>query len=185
MYAKANHHAHGVKLAVYLMTAHRGERAELIDLRGFGPGTDMRDGFRSEHIRARDGTHAEKPFFHVYFRSVEGEGKTISTAQWLAIAERCDAALGLSGLARGVSLHINRQTGDRHMHLGYSLVRESTDGRAHVQKLGLYKNKLKELSRAIERDYGLKIIANERSGARGAGRDEDQGRRQFKHLLGP
>ena len=74
MIGKGNHHAHGVKLATYLMTGDRVERAELIDMRGFGPVSDLRDGFRIEHIRARDGTKAEKPFFHVQFRGAHGEG---------------------------------------------------------------------------------------------------------------
>ena len=62
-----------------------------------------------------------------------------------------------------------------HLHIGYSLVRETDDGQLYVQKLGLYKNKLKDLAREIERDYGLKIISNERQAgdlARAAGRDE-------------
>ena len=31
-----------------------------------------------------------------------------------------------------------------------------------MQKLGLYKNKLKHLARELEKDYGLKIVSNER-----------------------
>jgi hypothetical protein len=177
MIAKGNFHAVGVRLAAYLVKAHPGERGELIDMRGFGPASDLRDGFRIEHIRARDGTRAEKPFFHVHFRGAAGEGAKLSRADWLAIAERCDRALGrhMDGQPRAVSLHTDRQTGDMHMHLGYSLVRETEDGRLYVQKLGLYKLRLKEVSREIERDYGLKIVSNERQAgdlAKTAGRDE-------------
>ncbi len=175
MIAKGNLHAHGVKLASYLMTGHPGERAELLGMRGFGPVSDLRDGFRIQQIVARDGTKAELPFFHAQLRSVDGEGvKKLSRADWLAIADRCDRALGpaMSEQPRAVSLHIDRQTGDMHMHLGYSLVRETDDGRFFVQKLGLYKVKLQDLAREIEKDYGLTIISNERNGAKAADRRE-------------
>jgi Relaxase/Mobilisation nuclease domain len=162
MIGKGNHHRHGVKLAAYLMTGHPGERAELIEMRDFGPVSDLRDGFRAEHIRARDGTRADAPFFHVQLRGAHGEGLKLTDAQMLEIADRCDTALGLAGQPRAASLHINRQTGDRHLHLGYSLVAESEDGRLYVRKLGLYKNKLKALSRELEKDYGLQIVSNER-----------------------
>ena len=47
-------------------------------MRGFGPMSDLRDGFRIEEIRARDGTKADKPFFHVHFAERDGEGKKLS-----------------------------------------------------------------------------------------------------------
>jgi hypothetical protein len=175
MIAKGNFHSHGVKLAAYLVKAHPGERGELIEMRGFGPVGDLRDGFRIEQIRARDGTRADKPFFHVHLRGPHGEGATLSDAQWLEIADRCDKALGMAEQPRAASLHINRRTGDKHLHIGYSLVRENADGELYVQKLGLYKNKLKRLAREIEKDYGLKIVSSERRAddrARAAGRDE-------------
>jgi hypothetical protein len=165
MYAKANTHNDGVKLAVYLMKGHEaGERAELIDMRGFGF-SDLRDGFRDEHIKARDGTRGDAPFFHVYFRSADGEGAKLSRADWLDIADRCDRVLArqMCNQPRAASLHIDRQTGDRHLHLAYSLVVAGDDGKMHIQKLGLYKTKLKELARELERDYGLKIVSNERA----------------------
>jgi hypothetical protein len=175
MIAKGKPRGEGVKLAAYLMTAHPGERAELIDMRGFGPVSDLRDGFRIEEIRARDGTKADQPFFHAHFRGVDGEGKNLTRAQWLEIADRCDRALGIVGQPRAASLHIDRKTGDMHMHLGYSLVAESENGRLYVKKLGLYKKKLKHLARDIEKDFGLKIVSNERQPgdrARAADRNE-------------
>jgi hypothetical protein len=183
MIAKGNFHSGGVKLAAYLVKAHPGERGELIDMRGFGPISDLRDGFRIEQIRARDGTRATQPFFHVHFRGAHGEGIKLSDTQWREIADRCDKALGMEEQPRAASLHINRQTGDKHLHIGYSLVRENADGDLYVQKLGLYKNKLKRLAREIEREYGLKIVSNERQTsdrARAAGRDEFEESRRLK-----
>src|SRR5580704_12363448 len=86
MIAKGNLHSGGVALAAYLVKAHPGEHGELIDMRGFGPVSDLRDGFRIEQIRARDGTRAEKPFFHVHFRGAHGEGLKISRENWKEIA---------------------------------------------------------------------------------------------------
>jgi hypothetical protein len=177
MIAKGNLHSGGVTLAAYLVKAHPGERGELIDMRGFGPVSDLRDGFRIEQIRARDGTKAEKPFFHVHFRGAHGEGSTLSRDDWREIADRCDKALGpaMVDQPRAASLHVDQKTGDMHLHLAYSLVRESENGQLYVEKLGLYKNKLKGLARELEKDYGLKIIGNDRQAgdlARAAGRDE-------------
>jgi hypothetical protein len=174
MIGKGNHHADGVKLAAYLMSGHRGERAELIEVRGFGPVSDLRDGFHIEQIRASCGTRADKPFFHVQFRGAHGEGLKLTTAQQLEIADRCDRALNLVGQPRAASLHINEQTGDRHLHLGYSLVAEGANGRLFVKKMGLYKNKLKRLSREIERDYGLKIVSSERQAGQALAADRKE-----------
>jgi hypothetical protein len=143
MYGKGKCRGAGVKLAEYLMTAEPGERAELIQMQGFGPISDLRDAFRVEEIRARDGTKADYPFFHSHFRSVDGEGKKLTVAQWLDIADRHDRALGLVGQPGAASLHIDRKTGDMHLHLARSLVAENEDGWLYVKKLGLYKNKLK------------------------------------------
>jgi hypothetical protein len=175
MIAKGNHHAHGVKLAAYLVKGHPGERAELFDMRGFGSIGDLRDAFRIEAMRARDGTKAEKPFFHVHLRGAAGEGAQLTQRQWAEIADRCDRALGLRFQPRAGSFHTDRQTGDRHLHLAYSLVAVSEDGQGFVKKLGLYKKKLKTLSREIEKDFGLKIVSNERQAghaAKGADRRE-------------
>jgi hypothetical protein len=111
MIAKGNFHSGGVTLAAYLVKAHPGERGELIDMRGFGPISDLRDGFRIEQIRAHDGTRAEKPFFHVHFRGAHGEGLKLSRAQWLEIADRCDQALdrSMGQQPRVASLHIDRK----------------------------------------------------------------------------
>src|SRR6516164_7756861 len=162
MIAKGNPHAHGVKLAAYLVKGDPGERAELIDMRGFGVVGDLREAFRIEAMRAQDGTKAEKPFFHVHLRGAAGEGERLTQAQWAEIADRCDRALGLRYQPRAASFHTDRQTGDRHLHLAYSLVATTEDGEGFVKKLGLYKNKLKKLSREIERDYGLKVVSNDR-----------------------
>jgi hypothetical protein len=164
MIAKGNFHSHGVRLAAYLVKAELGERGELIDMRGFGPVSDLRDGFRVEQIRAQDGTRADQPFFHVHFRGAHGEGAKLSRAEWIEIANRCDTALGwfMPQQPRAARLHIDRRTGDMHLHLGYSLVAENEDGKLHVLKLGLYKNKLKHLARELEKDYGLKIVSNKR-----------------------
>src|SRR4051794_33535596 len=141
MIGKGKPRGEGVKLAQYLMKAERGERAELIQLQGNGSCKDLFEAFRREEIRA-EGTKAEKPFFHVHFRGAEGEGKKLTKAQWLEIAERCDKVFGLGGQLGAVSLHIDLKTGDQHMHIARSLVMENEDGKLYVKKLGLYKKKL-------------------------------------------
>src|SRR5271166_591515 len=130
MIAKGKIRGEGVKLAAYLLTGEAGERAEFLDMRGFPFARDLKDGFRQEEELA-EGTRATKPFFHAHFRSPEGEGKKLTRAQWLEIADGCDTALGraMTQQPRGASLHIDAKTGDVHLHLAYSLVAQHDDGR--------------------------------------------------------
>ncbi len=51
MIAKGNLHQHGGKLAAYLTTGKDGERAELVELRGFASG-DIRTAFLDVEIQA-------------------------------------------------------------------------------------------------------------------------------------
>ena len=49
MVVKGNLHADGRKLAAYLITGKKGERAELVELRGFAS-SDIREAFIDIHI---------------------------------------------------------------------------------------------------------------------------------------
>jgi hypothetical protein len=183
MIAKGNFHSGGVKLAAYLVMGGPGERAELVDMRGIAA-SDLRQGFRDLEILAREGTKADAPFFHVQLRGVHGEGLKLSLAQWAEIANRCDKALGPAWgqQPRAVSMHIDEATGDRHMHLAYSRLRMSEDGQLHTINPGMFKNKLKGFAREIEKDFGLKIVSNERqpgNRARGADRREHEESRRL------
>jgi Relaxase/Mobilisation nuclease domain len=162
MIGKGNPHNSGGKLAAYLVGDDRHHTAELTDMRGFGFVTDLKQAFEDEQLKVR-GTRGQAGFFHVQWRAADGEGLSkLGRKDWADIANRCDAALGLAMQPRATSLHTDRITGDRHLHIGYSLVRETEDGKFYIQKLGLYKNKLKRLSRQLEKDYGLQIVSNER-----------------------
>ena len=69
MIAKGNLHAHGQKLAAYLITGKMHERAELVELRGFA--SNIRE-FVDVMIQA-EATRCEKPFFPLHVRLPEGE----------------------------------------------------------------------------------------------------------------
>jgi MobA/VirD2-like, nuclease domain len=172
--AKGNTHADGVKLADYLMMSGPGERAELLDMRGFATG-DLRQAFADIEMVKEHATKADAALFHVQIRSAPGEGKKLTREQWLEIADGCDLALGreMTQQGRAAVLHIDEQTGDMHMHLAYDLIRQTDDGRAYVQKLGLFERKLQLYAREVELKYGLQILSNERNpGARRADRNE-------------
>ena len=120
-------------------------------------------------------TKADSALFHVQIRGAHGEGKKLTRAQWLEIADGCDTALGrvMTQQGRAASLHIDLETGDMHLHLAYDLIRQNEDGRAYVQRLGKFENKLQLYAREIELKYGLQILSNERKpGARRAERNE-------------
>jgi hypothetical protein len=174
MIAKGNTHANGAKLADYLMRGGPGERAELIAMRGFAS-SDLRQEFADIDMLRDAATKADAALFHVQIRGADGEGKKLTRAQWLEIADGCDLALGreMTQQGRSAALHIDEQTGDKHLHLAYSLLRHSDDGRMFVQKLGFFENKLQHYAREIEQKYGLQILSNEpRPGARRADRNE-------------
>ena len=173
MIAKGNTHCDGVKLADYLLRGDPGERAELLDMRGFATG-DLHQAFADIELM-KEATRADAALFHVQIRGADGEGKKLTREQWLEIADGCDLALGreMTQQGRAASLHIDEQTGDMHMHLAYDLIRQADDGRLFVQKLGLYETKLQLYAREIEQKYGLQILSNERNpGARRADRNE-------------
>lgn len=173
MIAKGNTHGDGGKLADYLTKGGPGERAELFDMRGFRTG-DINAAFRDIEFHKLD-TKAEAALFHVQIRGADGEGKKLTRAQWLEIADGCDLALGraMTHQARAAVLHIDQKTGDMHLHLAYDLIRQTEDGRCFVHRLGKFENKLQLYAREIEVKYGLQILSNEpRPGARRADRNE-------------
>ena len=180
MIAKGNTHSDGVKLADYLTKGGPGERAELLDMRGLGVHGDAIAGFR-EQAELAGQTRADKPFFHVQMRGAAGELQKLSRAQILDIVNGCDRVLGraMTQQPRIASLHIDKATGDFHIHVGYSLVTRADDGRYFVQRLGKYENKLLHYARELELKYDLRILSNERNpGARRADRNElEQSRR--------
>ena len=85
------------------------------------------------------------------------------------------AALGFTGQPYAVAFQIDRATGELHVHAGISRIARRAGGRLFAIDPGLYKNRLKEISRACERDYGLTIVSSERKPgdrAHAAGRNE-------------
>jgi hypothetical protein len=160
MIAKGNFHGGGVKLAAYLVKGHPGERAELVEMRGFAA-SDLRDAFRQEDIKAREATKAETAFFHCYTRLAAGE--RLTRKQWIEIADREEKRLGFTGQPRAISFHTDRATGDSHMHIAWSRIAYREDGRLVALDPGLFKNKLKELSREVEKDFALREVTSERA----------------------
>jgi hypothetical protein len=160
MIAKGNFHGGGVKLAAYLVKGHPGERAELVEMRGFAA-SDLRDAFRQEDIKAREATKAETAFFHCYTRLAAGE--RLTREQWIEIADREEKRLGFTGQPRAISFHTDRATGDSHMHIAWSRIAYREDGRLVALDPGLFKTKLKELSREVEKDFALREVTSERA----------------------
>jgi len=173
MIAKGNLHANGKKFADYLTTGKEGERAELVELRGFAS-DNIRDAFTDIEIQA-EGTRCEKPFFHLQVRLPQHEHLTRD--QWLHVADHIEAELGFDGQPRAVSFH-HYDDGTTHMHIGWSRI--DTENMRAIDP-GLYKNKLKQCCRELEEELDLTRIKNERDPeekTRSAGRDEfEQSRR--------
>ena len=155
MIAKGNLHGAGGRLARYLVTGKKGERAELVELRGFAS-ADIRTAFLDVEIQAQ-GTRAEKPFFHAYVRLAAGEA--LGRKQWRYVADRIEKQLGFAGQPRAVAFH-HLPAGETHMHIAWSRI-DLEDMRALDP--GLYKFKLKEISRVLEDELGLMRVSSARS----------------------
>src|SRR5208337_507454 len=155
--AKGNLHAHGAKLAAYLTTTYADERAELVELRGFAAGT-VREAFLDVQMQAA-ATQATKPFFHAYVRLPKGEAAEKLTRElWLTFAERLEKQLGFTDQPRAIAFH-HGASGESHMHIAWSRIDLET---LTAIDPGLYKNKMKNLCRAFEQEFGLTRVANER-----------------------
>lgn len=157
MIAKGNLHGDGAKLAAYLITGKDGERAELVELRGFAAG-NIRDAFADVEIQA-EATHATRPFFHAYVRLPDGEA--LDRDQWQHVADRIERRLGFADQPRAVAFH-HLPDGATHMHVAWSRI--DTEQMRAIDP-GLYKLKLKEISRELECELGLTRVRNERDPA--------------------
>ncbi len=175
MVVKGNLHANGQKLAAYLVTGKKGERAELVELRGFAS-SDIRDAFIDVHIQAAEATQCVKPFFHSYIRLPENE--ELFREQWKHVADRIEKQLGFEGQGRAIAFH-HQPSGSTHMHIAWSRIDLE---QRYARDPGLYKNKLKEISRQLESELGLTRISSEQpagSKTRAPGRKEFEQARRF------
>jgi len=154
MIAKGNPHNDGPNLAKYLITESEGiEHAEVAELRGFAT-DNIYDALALGQLMA-SGTRCQNPFFHVYVRLPKDEA--MSREQWQQSADRIERQLGFNGQPRAMVFHL--KDGDKHMHLVWSRI-DQDDMRAIDP--GLYKKKLKEISRILEKEMGLQQVRNER-----------------------
>jgi hypothetical protein len=171
MIAKGKIRGEGAKLARYLMTGHPGEHAQLVEARGLERfGADPVTAFDRLEQWAGENSQCRKAFFHGHVRIASNE--RLSDAQWKETVNRMEKRLGFEGQPRIVSFHINSETGEKHLHVGWFRVDLETQ---RAIDPGLYKNKLGQLSRECERDYALRELTSRRregDRANAAGRDE-------------
>ena len=156
MFAKAYRKKSGSDLADYFMEEKRDELNRLLELRGFAS-DNIHDAFQSVDAMALS-TKGQKPMLHVSVRNADGE--RLTDEQWLQVADRMEAKLGLSGQKRGIVLHTNEETGDAHMHIGWSLVDEET---STLKRVPFFVVRLREVCREMEREFGLRILDQERN----------------------
>lgn len=160
MIIKGNRHNNGGKLASYMMNgdARKGERAELHQLKGFGEAGNIAEAFRDLEIMA-EATKADNALFHVQIRLPEHE--RLTPEQWEHAADRAEKRLGLTGQPRAITFHINDKTGERHMHVGWSLI-DAEEMKA--KPVPFFKFRLKSLARQLENEFDITRVKNERDG---------------------
>ena len=68
------------------------------------------------------------------------------------VVDRKEKRLGFTGQPRIVSFHINPETGEKHLHVAWFRVDLET---MRAIDPGMFKNHLKQLSRTLEKEFGL------------------------------
>ena len=126
-------------------------------MRGFAA-TDIRDAFIDVQIQAA-ATKATKPFFHAYVRLPQGEAEQLTRGDWQTVADRLEKQLGFEDQPRAIAFH-HQANGDTHMHIAWSRIDMET---LTAIDPGLYKNKMKQLCRQFEAEFGLTRVTNERA----------------------
>jgi hypothetical protein len=177
MYTKGKIRADGAKLARYLTEGGPGETAHVIDTRGWEAfGSDPVTAFDHMDLWAAEVSRSTKPFFHGHIRLPADE--QLTDEQWRHAVDRMEKRLGFPDQPRIVSFHIDNETGEKHLHVAWFRIDLETE---QAIDPGLFKNHLKQLSRKLEREFGLRELTNDRrpeNRARDAGRDEfEQARR--------
>jgi hypothetical protein len=173
MFAKAFLKSSGRKLAQYFMNEKEGERARLLEVRGFAS-EDLHEAFQSADVMAL-ATQSSKHMMHLSVRNRAGEHLT--DEQWLHVADRIEKRLSLSGQPRGIVFHTDEHTGDRHMHVGWSRIDDMT---MTVRPVPFFILRLKEVCRELESELGLEVLSNRRKGnSRAAEHWEDQQARRL------
>jgi hypothetical protein len=175
MIAKGNLHGDGAFLADYLAKDGKSdERAELFELSGF-LSENIFDALREANAHA-ELTHAQKPLFHTQVRLPKDE--QLTREQWLEVADRIEKRLGFKGQPRAIVFHI--KNGEEHMHIAWDRI--DTEKERAIDP-GLFKLKLKEVCRELEKEMGLQIVRNERlpgEMTKPAARDEFEESRRLK-----
>ena len=170
MNAKGKIRSSGAQLARYVMTGKDGEIVQVVDGRGWQDfGKDPVAAFDRMEQWAAEHTESRKPFFHGHIRLAPGE--RLTDPQWMDSLDRMEKRLGFEGQPRIVSFHIDADT-EKHLHAAW--FRGDLENEQAIDP-GLYKNKLMQLSRTLEREFGLRELSGERQPddrAREAGRDE-------------
>ncbi|MBV8577307.1 MAG: hypothetical protein JOZ58_19985 [Acetobacteraceae bacterium] len=152
------------------MTGKDGELVQVIDARGWQDfGKDPVAAFDRMEQWAAEHTESRKPFFHGHIRLAPGE--RLTDPQWMDSLDRMEKRLGFEGQPRIVSFHIEPETGEKHLHAAW--FRGDLENERAIDP-GLYKNKLMQLSRTLEREFGLRELTGERQPheAREADRNE-------------
>ena len=172
MFAKGNLNASGVKLVNYILSAERDdERVEFGGARGFDFfSSDPREAARLMQRMADATTRCEKPWFHTQTRLPADE--RLTPEQWEVVRLREEKRLGFSDLPCIWSFHVNEATGERHMHAAWFRVDVEQE---RAVDPGLFKLRLKETCRSLEREFGLRELDNHRQPhdrARAADRNE-------------
>ena len=150
MLPKGNQRSGGGALADHLTNTKENDHVELYELRGF-IAEDLHGALQEVEMVAK-GTKCQKPFFSVSFNP--SEDAEITLEQYERAFDAVDEKFGLQNQPRAILFH--DKLGRRHAHAAYSRI-DVTEMKAI--ELGLYKLKLREVSRDLHREFGIEMPA--------------------------
>lgn len=173
MIIKGNPRTDGGDLGSYLLSEgkyeknrEKNERIEIWEAFGIEQGDTLQN-ILADFENSAAGTKCEKPLFHVHFRVAPGEALT--REQWLESANRLEERLGLTGHDRAIVAHT--LNGQEHMHVVWNRINPEN----HIAApLHYYKHKCTDLSRELEKEFGLRELSNDRKKRGSLSRDEEQ-----------
>jgi hypothetical protein len=146
---KASQRSGARSLAAHLLNARDNDVVEVHDIRGVSTDADLTRAFVEMDAQAR-GTRSTKPLFSVSFNPpVQGDA---SIRDFEAAFAKVEEQFGLEHQPRAVVFH--EKEGRRHAHVVWSLI-DLERGKALEVKF--FKNRLRDLSRALYLEQGWKL----------------------------
>lgn len=181
MIIKGNIRTDGKALGNYLLSEGRyeknrekNEHIEIWEANGIEQGDTLQN-ILADFQHSAAGSQCQKPLFHAYFRTDDGE--VLTREQWFESVNRLEQRLELTGHERVIVTH--RLNGQDHVHVAWN--RMPTE-QGNAAELRYYKHKCTDVARELEKEFGLRQLSNDRKKGK---LSHDEERQALRHGKSP